>query len=456
MSKLDKHILPCAVVLTALPVEYQSVRRHLTKLQEEVYKGTVYERGIFLADECQWEVGTVQIEAGNSSAAAEAERAISYFQPQVILFVGVAGGLRDVHLGDVVAATKVYGYESGKSGKIFQTRPEVGRSTYRMEQRAKREAGKDNWLQRLGQPYPDPLPHGIVKPIAAGEKVLASTRSATWKFLTANYSDAVAIEMEGYGFLNAARANHQVDALIVRGISDLIDNKSEVDATNYQAIAARHASAFAFEVLVGLCKEELSPSFGVGPEQKTSSIDPGITDNKFTFQSQGSIHAPVQVGNNNTMNSYISPRDDIKEGILCIQRGKTLLLHRDYPAAQRYLAEAVHLLSEDQEPERNAQARFLLALAYLRGERPFGVTIEVWERVEELMQTASVIHPCYSLLYAFARFKGDFARHGWKKRQYLQEMRRMMQEAEQLPQTVADKENISILWKSQSALMQEK
>src|SRR5260370_34934024 len=114
------NILPNAVILTSLPVEYRAVRSYLRGLKEEVYKGTVYERGIFLAEACRWEVGIVQVGAGNAPTAAEAERAIAYFKPRVVLFVGVAGGLKDVCIGDVVAATKVYGYESGKAGITFQ------------------------------------------------------------------------------------------------------------------------------------------------------------------------------------------------------------------------------------------------------------------------------------------------------------------------------------------------
>src|SRR2546421_471702 len=98
-----------------------------------------------------------------------------------------------------------------------------------MVQRARAEARKDDWLNRL-KPPPSSKPRVFVAPIAAGEKVISSTRTATWKFLKQHYGDALAVEMEGYGFLRSTQANQSVEALIIRGISDLIDNKNEADA----------------------------------------------------------------------------------------------------------------------------------------------------------------------------------------------------------------------------------
>jgi len=242
-----------AVILTALPLEFKAVRAHLANPVEVTHpQGNVYEEGQFSANGRSWEVTIVQAGARNANAAAQCERVIQHVKPAVALFVGVAGGLKDVALGDVVAATKVYGYEAGKAATVFQPRPEVGRSSHRMIERAHAEARSTDWLGRLPAPVPIPPPSVYVAPIAAGDKLVAATEAAVYTFLKANYGDAVAVEMEGYGFLEATHASDQVQALVVRGISDLVDDKSEADRAGWQQIAAQHASAFAFEILAKL------------------------------------------------------------------------------------------------------------------------------------------------------------------------------------------------------------
>lgn len=258
--------MPRAVILTALPVEYSAVRTHLTDLQEEMHpQGTIYERGKFITKGQAWEVGIAEVGAGNAGAAVEAERAIAYFKPDILFFVGIAGGIKDVAIGDVVAATDVYGYESAKVGEgdQFNTRPKAGKSAYALVQRAKREAGKTDWLQRLPN-SPVPQPCVFVAPIAAGEKVVASKQSDVFNFIRASYNDAIAVEMEGFGFLSAAFAYTNIKAIVIRGISDLIEGKNDNSIEPEQVRqekASHHASAFAFEIVAKF-------SVGVGNESE--------------------------------------------------------------------------------------------------------------------------------------------------------------------------------------------
>ena len=250
-SASENSSFPIAVVLTAIPIEYKAVRIHLSELEELTHpKGNVYERGIFKGEYHNWKVGIAEVGAGNNTCALETERAIEDFHPEVILFVGVAGGIKDLSLGDVVVADKAYGYERGKvTASGFLIRPEVGKSSYALFERAKAECRKNNWKDRLPKVERKKELKAITKPIAAGEKVVTKIRSQIYKLIYNNYNDTVAIEMEGFGFYSACHANEGLHFLIVRGISDLLSNKAETDSKGYQKIAARNASAFAFEVL---------------------------------------------------------------------------------------------------------------------------------------------------------------------------------------------------------------
>ncbi len=243
-----------AVILTALPVEYAAVRKYLTNIQEITHRmGTIYEVGKFVSDNQTWQVAIAVIGAGNSGAAAEGERAITYFNPEVALFVGVAGGIKDVTLGDIVIGEKIYGYESGKETQNFQARPNIGNSSYDLVQRARAEARKNDWLHRINHNNKlDSVPQAFIGPIAAGEKVIASNRSSIWDFLRSSYSDALAVEMEGRGFLAATHRNQPISAIVVRGISDLVEGKEDADRAGWQTIAASHAAAFSFQMLSNL------------------------------------------------------------------------------------------------------------------------------------------------------------------------------------------------------------
>ena len=252
------------VILTTHPIEYEAIRSHLKDLREETHpQGTIYERGTFITGKQYWEVGLVQIETGNAAAALEAERAIAYFEPNIVFFIGVAGGINSAAPGDVVVATKVYGYEAGQvQGTTFLPQPDVGKSSYRLIERAKAESRKQDWRNRV----PDQIARlasssqVFLGPIAAGEKVIGSTHSTTFKFLQASYNDTLAVEMEGQGILLAAHRNEQVQALVIRGIVRLADHQHPYEHRNSWRIAAHHASAFALEILAKLDGPSAVPS----------------------------------------------------------------------------------------------------------------------------------------------------------------------------------------------------
>lgn len=234
------------LIVTAIEPEYNSVRQHLADLNPAVHpkSGTQYEIGIGPNGVT---VAILEIGAGNPGAGIETERAITFWNPDFVCFVGVAGGLKDVRLGDVVASSSVVGYEGGKAKDELLVREEHIPSTYSLEQLAKSIRRLDGWTQRILSPTEE-IPKCKVGKIAAGEKVVASTKSEAYHLIASHISDALAVDMEGLGFLKATFQN-RTNAIVIRGISDLIDNKASSDGKGYQEIASRNAAAFAFEMI---------------------------------------------------------------------------------------------------------------------------------------------------------------------------------------------------------------
>jgi nucleoside phosphorylase len=238
-----------AIVLTALEVETRAVLRQLGNFAAETVSGTGFFKGQFEG----WEIAVAEVGSGNAAAAAIAARALGHYKPDVALFVGVAGGVKDVAIGDVVVGTKVYGYESGKDAASgFAVRPDLLSAAHDLEQRARLLRQSEDWKRRLDPAVQHGNPRVFVGPIAAGEKVVASKRSATATVISEHYGDALAVEMEGRGFLEGVRISHPVRGCVVRGISDLLSGKADADEAGSQRIAADAASAVAFEMLSGV------------------------------------------------------------------------------------------------------------------------------------------------------------------------------------------------------------
>ncbi len=83
--------------------------------------------------------GTHKTQAGKEKPAKDVqlERAVRLFAPEIALFLGVAGGRKDVARGDVVAAETIYDYEWGKSTRTgYEPRMRTHHPAHRLLQRA--------------------------------------------------------------------------------------------------------------------------------------------------------------------------------------------------------------------------------------------------------------------------------------------------------------------------------
>jgi nucleoside phosphorylase len=257
-----------AVFLTALNLETTAILGYLKHVAERRVRGTLFTLGQFQSGSCVWNVAVAELGAGNSAPAAIGERALTAFQPHVALLLGVAGGVKDVAIGDVVVGEKIYGYEAGKDTEDgFRPRPSAPLASYPLVQTARALVRSGVWVRSIGDSL-DYKPTAFVGAIAAGERVVASTRSATAAFLNRNYGDALAVEMEGRGFMEVLHVNPTVHGVVIRGISDLLSSKCIADATGAQRKAAHAAAAFAFALLArhtDAIPEAAAESAPIGP-----------------------------------------------------------------------------------------------------------------------------------------------------------------------------------------------
>jgi nucleoside phosphorylase/tetratricopeptide (TPR) repeat protein len=241
-----------AAVITALPVESAAVLARMSDIEQRQHpQGTIYNVGN-LKTAPAISIGHVEIGMGVERTALHVERAVAHLAPDVVLFVGVAGGVKDCDIGDVVVATKTYQYEYGADGATFRPRPQTGAPSHLMEQLARLAAQAFSGQVILGA-------------IATGGKVVHSKQSTTGRLLTEAYSDTIAVDMEGHSLYLAASTISDLHSLVVRGVSDLLDGKASADAGGSQARASAAAADFAATVLERFyeLRHGLGPKIGV-------------------------------------------------------------------------------------------------------------------------------------------------------------------------------------------------
>ena len=242
-----------ALIVTALQLERRAVREHLDDFDNCREGSIVVDVGRFDADDTAIRVGIIECGPGNIDTATLTTKTVLLLQPKVVLMVGVAGGVKDVRLGDVVASSKIYWAEPGRSeDDQIKPRPDLGPVSAGLVQVARAVAADSTWQsRRRGDAVGAQMPQAIVAPIVVGERIVASRESADARRIYGAFSDAVAVSMEDVGATRAASIAGS-DALAIRAVSDLLDDKAAADASGSQLIAAANAAAFAFELLARL------------------------------------------------------------------------------------------------------------------------------------------------------------------------------------------------------------
>ncbi|WP_052066637.1 phosphorylase family protein [Rhodococcoides fascians] len=241
------------VVVTALQLERRAVRAHLDGFEVESLSGMSADIGFSYANREQ-RIAVIETGPGNVAAGLLALRAEASFRPSYMFMLGVAGGIKDVEIGDVVISSKIYWIEGGKADTNFRARPDFAAVSGKLVQLARSVAADGAWIEggRGGfGSWPDAGrgPEAMVAPIAVAEKVIADRGAEASQLIANNYSDAVAVDMEDFGALRGGAETERAMTIAIRGVSDLLTAKTDADKKGSQPLAAANAAAFLFKLL---------------------------------------------------------------------------------------------------------------------------------------------------------------------------------------------------------------
>jgi nucleoside phosphorylase len=241
-------------LLTPIEVERKAILAQLGAWEHLTSKktNTLFSVGSFRGLHHNFKIYNQLTGSGLNENAIAIENIMQELEPDLILMVGVAGGLKDVKKGDLVIGERAYGYEKGKlTEEGFLSRPQSYSYSHRLIQQSRKVLDLNTWSARIieAEDWPKTDPSRIFfGPIVSGNKVLADSRAELAQFIKKQFNDSLAIEMEAISF-QALLRYEGIWSLNIRGISDLLDDKAQADRQNYQPLAAARAAAFTFELL---------------------------------------------------------------------------------------------------------------------------------------------------------------------------------------------------------------
>ncbi len=276
-------------IITPIQVELEAVLAKGSPCQEQILENIRYMhvpyQGLHHSFNLVLQLGG----AKNENTALATERVMRHFSPQAVILCGVAGGVKDVAIGDVVVGTKFYGYDFGKvTSDGFKTRPESGYYSKHLLATAQSVAASTAWRNRCRNNQPCKVIFGA---IAAANKVVAATDSEEYRRLKDDFNDTTAVEMEAVGFSQAMHFYPAIPHINIRGISDLLDGKSHADAGGSQELAADNMAAFVLELVYQLRIDNPhghAPSNGPASHQQAGSTKNVVTNS--TISAQGNVH----------------------------------------------------------------------------------------------------------------------------------------------------------------------
>lgn len=220
-----------------------------------VYRHTVVQRN---GNECGI-IHTQLPEMGMTAAAVHTTKAILHFNPKLVVMTGIAGGLeKDANIGDILVATDVWNYNSGKYIEVVEGESVSAELLPDSKHIALSRAIKDKLvatnfkskLTSIKNSYSGNAPTSALNvfygPMACGSAVVASQEVID--MVRSQSRKVIGLDMESYGVYLASQevCNPAINAIVIKSISDFADRKKD-DAS--QEYAAYTSTQFAMHLI---------------------------------------------------------------------------------------------------------------------------------------------------------------------------------------------------------------
>ncbi|HKR05314.1 MAG TPA: hypothetical protein VJY62_11835 [Bacteroidia bacterium] len=241
------------VILTAMPLELLEVKKYLPKTNKVRINDDDYHTCIYTTNDKCFQLYVITTGKYNIASSKETSDAIKNLKPDYLFYLGIAGKLKDVKIGDVVVADRVEYYEPGKVGKSHDIRLFQGVADKYLKRLAAsiESEPSQNWQNNIKVKKHKTFkgtPVIKVGRVATGEKVFSEINTALYKKIRKSCSESLIVECEGGGFYHSCN-EEKAKGLLIRGVSDELKDKSMAEEYNSQPYAAASAAAFLFEII---------------------------------------------------------------------------------------------------------------------------------------------------------------------------------------------------------------
>jgi adenosylhomocysteine nucleosidase len=244
---------PVSGILGAFPEEIKFLLTQMQQKKQLIIQNITFTQGILNGRE----VVLAQTGIGKVNASIASILMIEHFQPEEIIFTGIAGGINpDLGPGDLVIGTRIAHHDFGTiTADSMLRRPTRDPSTmienplyFKSDTALVRlavNAGKKTKLEPIRKEGKEELPKIIPGTIVTGD-VFVSSSSATEQLRKKMNADAT--EMEGAAVAQVCW-QQLVPFVIIRSVSDNAGNSAYTDIKNFYQSAARNSAHLVMEMV---------------------------------------------------------------------------------------------------------------------------------------------------------------------------------------------------------------